>query len=118
MSIRAGGGVDSLSSTAGHDDEEDSDSKPSGINIPFQQILDDGQWLCSECGKDISTEAEALGCDHKGCSRWFHPSCVSDDANNNVAKDPWYCHHCNERQEEHCHSTAINTFIQTIMHKE
>ena len=31
-----------------------------------------------------------------------------------MAKDPWYCHHCNERQEEHCHSTAINTFIQTI----
>ncbi len=64
------------------------------IEIPLQQIQQDGQWSCSHCGEDLATEEEAIGCDSKACNRWFHPSCLTDKTYLNDCK--WYCHLCPE----------------------
>ena len=111
MSSRAGGGVDSLSSTA-NQDEEDADGNKGGMNIPFQRIVEnDGQWLCDQCGKDLSTGSEAIGCDSKGCSRWFHPSCLADEAP--PVDKKWYCCHCCENQVDQAFSNSVGCNVQT-----
>ncbi len=91
MLTRAGGEVDSLSSTAGPDKEQEGGQV--GISVLFQQIVqNNGQWLCDQCGKDLRTESESIGCDSTDCNKWFHPSCLTDKTYLN--KNKWYCHLC------------------------
>ena len=53
---------------------------------------DDDVYLCSDCGKDLRSETEAIGCDGRGCKRWYHPTCLQDENVN--ATEKWFCTKC------------------------
>ena len=50
------------------------------------------QWLCAECGQDLTTEKTSIGCDFKFCNRWFHPSCLKSIIP--PEEEEWFCHLC------------------------
>ena len=55
-------------------------------------------WLCCACNMDLHSEAESLGCDGLGCNKWFHPLCVTSDAEfTELSSNPnskWLCKEC------------------------
>jgi hypothetical protein len=86
MSSRAGGGADSLSSTASKDDEEDN-SKGGVASLP-----------CGICSVDLIKEPCSIQCDNSNCKTIFHPSCLGNDAPADSEK--WFCIECRDSQQQ------------------
>ena len=115
MTSRAGGGANSLSSTASQDEEDrDKDVKGtrhlrayntrSGINRQEDRDL-----LCGDCGKDLTSEPTSVRCDGESCRKLFHPSCLGDEGP--LDSEKWQCHWC---QTKHEPSSAVSQAIHAL----
>ncbi len=90
MLIRAGGGVDSSSSTASPDE---SVKRPRGRPPNVTPSLN-----CSICNKDLISEPNSIQCDSTSCKKLFHPLCLGDEAP--YDNEAWFCHQCQENTQE------------------
>ncbi len=109
MSIRAGGGVDSLSSSASQDEEEDggqdtciSSTHQASVSTKpppqYAQTVDEND-ICTPCGRPVTATDEGILCE--GCNTWFHKHCSSLSITKfeelSLSRESWYCTVCQDK---------------------
>ncbi len=122
MSARAGGVVDSHSSTASPDEEDKEDgcerignitsegvtsgittrsgltvrppvkSTKHAVSMPTDSLNNDTSLSCGVCGKGLATVPISIRCDSESCKQLFHPSCLENDAP--FDNEKWLCQKC------------------------
>ncbi len=126
MSIRAGGGVDSPSSSASPHDEEHKGDKDNVItpetvlgNVkvqntigsippPYAHTVDEIE-ICPPCNEKVTEDG--ILCEK--CCTWFHQICSNLSSNEfeqlSLSREAWYCSVCTKKDDQ-CSSESGPTF--------